>query len=197
MSGYSFDWVDAFTDTAFGGNACVVVHGADGLDAADRMALVRETSLSECAFVVESDVADFGARYYLADKEILMAGHPTIATVTSLLSRGLVRLSAGRAAFTLEVGVGVLPIEVEERADGFVITMTQVAPAFGQTFDSAEMAGVYGLDPADILGTPQVVSTGTPFVITLLRDKEALRRARLHPDRWAALNPEGTARDAL
>ena len=65
MPDYRFDWVDAFTETAFGGNACAVVHDAADLDAETRMALVRETSLSECAYLVGSDKADFGVRYYL------------------------------------------------------------------------------------------------------------------------------------
>ncbi len=197
MTAYAFDWVDAFTTSAFGGNACVVVHGAEGLDVAARMALVRETSLSECAFLVPSRKADFGARYYLADKEILMAGHPTIATVASLLSRGLVKLVDGRAEFTLEVGAGVLPIAVKAGQNGPVITMTQMAPVFGDTYQPAEIALVYGLSPDDILGTPQMVSTGTPFVITILRSHDALRRARLDPARWAALNPPDKAREGL
>jgi len=67
---FDFDWVDAFTDRAFGGNACVVVQGADDVPVAARTALVRETSLSECAYLVASDRADFGARYYLAEREI-------------------------------------------------------------------------------------------------------------------------------
>jgi len=172
---YEFDWVDAFTTQPFGGNACAVVHGADALDITQRLALVNETSLSECAYLVESDVADFGARYYVAHREILMAGHPTIATVTSLLDRGLVSLVGGRADFTLEVGAGVLPISV---VDG-VITMTQAAPKFGEMHDPAEIAGLYGLSASDIIGVPQTVSTGTPFCITVLRDMAALRRAKL------------------
>ncbi len=172
---YAFDWVDAFTTRPFGGNACVVVHGAKGLSLEQRLALVNETSLSECAYLVDSDVADFGARYYVAHQEILMAGHPTIATVTSLLDRGLVPLVDGRAEFTLEVGAGVLPVTV---ADG-VITMTQPAPVFGQTHDPAEIAALYGLSADDIIGVPQTVSTGTPFCIAVLRGKDALRRAKL------------------
>lgn len=156
----------------FGGNACVVVHGAQGLSLEQRLALVNETSLSECACLVDSDVADFGVRYYVAHQEILMAGHPTIATVTSLLDRGLV---SGRAKFTLEVGAGVLPISV---ADG-VITMTQQAPVFGEVHGPAEIAGLYGLAVDDIIGVPQTVSTGTAFCIVVLRDKDALRRATL------------------
>ena len=179
---YAFDWVDAFTTRPFGGNACVVVHGAQGLSIEQRLALVNETSLSECAYLVGSDVADFGARYYVAHQEILMAGHPTIATVTSLLDRGLVPLVGGRAEFTLEVGAGVLPISV---ADG-VITMTQAAPVFGEVHDPAEIAGLYGLSVKDIVGLPQTVSTGTPFCIAVLRDKDALRRATLDLDRLEA-----------
>ena len=172
--GYSFDWVDAFSDRPFAGNGCVVVHGAAGISTADRLSLVRETSLAECAFLVGSDAADFGARYSLTDKEILMAGHPTIATVASLIHRGLVDVASGGAEFTLEVGAGVLPISVS--GDG-VITMTQMAPEFGPTFDPARIAAMYGLEADDIAGTPQVVSTGTPYCITVLRSKDALRRA--------------------
>lgn len=197
MTQLSFDWVDAFADRPFGGNGCVVVHGADRLDVANRLALVRETSLSECAYVVTSDKADFGARYYLADKEILMAGHPTVATALSLVDRGLVDMSGGHAEFTLEVGAGVLPIEVEGGEDGPLVTMTQMAPEFGETYDPVDIAEVFSLTAADVLGTPQIVSTGTPFCITLLKDKDALRRATLRPDAWRALNPPGTPRAGL
>ena len=177
---YAFDWVDAFSDIVFGGNGCVVVHGADGLSLDDRMALVRETSLSECAYIVSSDKADFGARYYLAGQEILMAGHPTVATVVSLVKRGLVDLSAGQADITLEVGSGVLPITVMQDRQGRVgVTMTQHRPVFGATHDPADIAAIYGLSAGDIVGIPQTVSTGTGFVITVLGTKDALRAARL------------------
>jgi len=52
-------------------------------------------------------------------------------------------------------------------------------------------------DLQDVLGKPQIVSTGTPFCITVLRDKDALRRAVLKPDLWRALNPPGTPRAGL
>ena len=179
---YQFDWVDAFTTTPFGGNACVVVHDADQVSLDDRMRLVRETSLSECSFIVASEVADFGARYYLAEREILMAGHPTIATVASMLSRGIVE---DNSSFTLEVGAGVLPIEVKDGQ----ITMTQAKPSFISDISPASIARIYGLSADDIVGTPQIVSTGTPFCIVVLKSKEAQRRAVLNEDalfKWRA-----------
>ena len=198
MSGFSFDWVDAFTDTPFGGNACAVVHDAAALDTETRLKLVRETSLSECAYLVGSDKADFGARYYLATREILMAGHPTIATVASLIHRGMITPTAEGTHFTLEVGAGILPIEVRAREEQApLITMTQLAPSFGPVEERAEIAAMYGLSANDILHPPQVVSTGTPFCITVLRDHETLRRAALDMDAlraWQArsVEPEAT-----
>lgn len=186
MTAYAFDWVDAFAETPFGGNPCMVVHDADGLDVARRLALVRETRLNECAYVVASDRADFGARYYVAEAEIPLAGHPTVATVAALAHRGLIDLSGGRAEITLEVGAGVMPVTVERVDGATVVTMTQPAPEFGAEHDPAEIAAIYGLSPDAVLGTPQTVSTGTPYAVTVLRDREALRAARLDPDRLHA-----------
>jgi len=179
MAGYEFDWIDAFTDSPMGGNPCAVVHDAAHIPDAQRIAFVRETKLVECAYLVPSDAADFGARFYLADGEIPMAGHPTIATVVSLLDRGLVVPEGGQARFTLETGAGVMPIEVDSTGDIPVITMTQAAPEFGRTWDRAEIAAILGLEAGDVLDDPQTVSTGSPFCILPLKGLAALRRARL------------------
>lgn len=181
MARYAFDWVDAFTDIAFGGNGCVVVHGAEGLAVAHRLALVRETSLSECAFLVPSEKADFGARYYLADREIPFAGHPTIATVASLIHRGM---AAPGQSFSLETGAGVFAIRIEDGPRPLIV-MTQRKPEFGPLQDRGEIAALYGLTAQDLASDPQIVSTGTAFCVVLLHDKEAQRRAVLDTQRLA------------
>ena len=174
--GYEFDWVDAFTARAFGGNGCAVVHGAAGLDADTCMAFVRETGLVECTFLQASDVADIKVRYFLGQSEIPFAGHPTIATVASMVDRGL----AGAGDLRLETGAGVIPISVEIAADGVPnITMTQIRPGFGIKVAPEIVAAVGGLKAGDIVGVPQVVSTGLPACITVLKDKAALRRANM------------------
>jgi PhzF family phenazine biosynthesis protein len=45
---------------------------------------------------------------------------------------------------------------------------------------AAIVAAVGGIDPADIIHSPRIVSTGLPFCITLLRDRAALDRVRLN-----------------
>ena len=42
------------------------------------------------------------------------------------------------------------------------------------------VAAVGGISPEDIIGEPQVVSTGLPFAITLLKDQEVLKKAWLN-----------------
>lgn len=169
---FPLDWVDAFTDGPFGGNGCAVVHDGGALDGETCKAIVRETSLVECTFVGPSETADWKVRYFLARQEIPFAGHPTVATVASLAERGMA--PGGRV--TLETGAGPVPVEIG--ADG-LIAMTQRAPEFGEEVPGGIVAEVVGLSPGDVVGTPQIVSTGLPFCIAVIRDHEALRRARL------------------
>ncbi|MEM9551390.1 MAG: PhzF family phenazine biosynthesis protein, partial [Pseudomonadota bacterium] len=113
-------------------------------------------------------------RYFLASHEIPFAGHPTIATVAAMRSRGMI----DGTSLTLETRAGIIPVTL----DGDLIEMTQVAPSFGTKAEPASVAAAVGLSADDIVAPPQVVSTGLPFCITLLRDKDALRRARANPE---------------
>ncbi len=172
MGWYDFDWVDAFSDRAFGGNGCAVVHGGAELSDEVCMSYVRETSLVECTFTGPSDVADIRVRYFLASREIPFAGHPTIATVAAMRSRGLFKGDA----LTLETGAGIVPI----RLSGDEIEMTQVAPQVGEHVPVGLVADAIGLPEDAIISPPQFVSTGLPFCITVLRDHAALRAAKLN-----------------
>ncbi|MEX3316786.1 PhzF family phenazine biosynthesis protein [Sulfitobacter sp. PS-8MA] len=168
---YKFDWVDAFTDQLFGGNGCAVVHDGAELPDESCLAYVRETSLVECTFTGPSQVADIKVKYYLASREIPFAGHPTIATVAALRHRGLV----GEGALRLETGAGIVEVEVA----GEQIAMTQIAPEFGQKVPAEVVAAVGGISPDAILGAPQIVSTGLPFCITVLKDRAMLDALQL------------------
>jgi len=172
---FPFDWVDAFTDTPFGGNGCAVVHDGGALDVDTCLKFTRETGLVECTFVGPSDVADAKVRYFLASMEIPFAGHPTIATVASLVFRGILK----GPQLTLETGAGIVPVDL---GDDGLITMTQNAPVFGDTVSAGQIARLAGLKLDDVLGQPQLVSTGLPFCIVALKSHDALRRAKLDLD---------------
>ncbi len=169
---YDVDWVDAFTNKAFGGNGCAVVHGGAELPDETCMTFVRETSLVECTFLGPSEVADVRVRYFLASREIPFAGHPTVATVAALRARGLI----SDGPVELETLAGIIPVHV----DGTRVRMVQNAPEFGDQADAELIARVVGLEAEDIVGQPQVVSTGLPFCIAEVQDKATIDKAQLH-----------------
>jgi trans-2,3-dihydro-3-hydroxyanthranilate isomerase len=194
MSRYPFMQVDAFTTTRLGGNPCAIVFDADDISDATKQAIAREMNLSETAFVVRSDKADVGARYFTPAEEIPLAGHPTIATIFALVECGRLSLSGEVTQITLELKAGVIPVEIQAK-DGQVaqVVMSQKQPQFLATYTPAEVLPAFGLTLDDALpGVPiQTVSTGTPQLMIPLRNLEALRRAQMHIGAYADLRARG------
>jgi trans-2,3-dihydro-3-hydroxyanthranilate isomerase len=190
MAGLPFALVDAFTERPLTGNACAVVLDADALDSETMQAVAREMNLSETAFVIASDTADFGARYFTPGAEIPMAGHPTLATVRALVDAGRVTLSGPVTRVTLSLPAGLIPVDVQTD-EGVVtgISMTQLRPEFLAGVDLDEALAAFGLDATD--GGPgpgpQVVSTGTPQLMIPVSGLEPLRRLRPDWDACGAL----------
>ncbi len=185
--------VDAFTTSPLGGNPCAIIFDADDLSDHTRLALAREMNLSETSFVVRSDIADFGARYFTPAEEIPLAGHPTIATVFALIDSGRLKLTGDRTTISLELRVGPIRVDIESR-QGVVqhIVMSQKKPQFLRTYPPEDILPVFGLTAADVLpGAPlQTVSTGTPQLMIPVRDLDALRRSSLNPALYTALRAQ-------
>lgn len=183
MPSYPFTQVDAFTTTPLGGNPCAIVFDADDLSDATRLAIAREMNLSETSFVVRSDVADFGARYFTPAEEIPLAGHPTIATVFALIDAGRLKLAGDLTTISLELRVGPIRVDIES-VQGVArnIIMSQKKPQFLRTYTPDEVMPVFGLTAEDVLpGAPlQTVSTGTPQLMIPVRDLDVLRRSSLN-----------------
>lgn len=194
MRRYTVVQVDAFTTTPLQGNPCAVLPDARGLSDAEMQAIAREMNLSETAFVLPSDKADFRFRYFTPATEIPLAGHPTISTAHVLVEQGRIPLKDGRAMFTMELNVGVLPVEIVAReGDVTRVVMTQKKPEFRRTFEHAEVASVFGLpvDDLDLRYPPQVVSTGTPQLMAMARSLDSLERIRADHDALQELSVRG------
>jgi len=174
--------VDAFTDRPLAGNPCAIVLEADSLSGAEMQAIALEMNLSETAFSLASEKADFRARYFTPAEEIPLAGHPTVALMVALVDSGRLDLGEDPVQVSLELEAGVIDVSVREKADGVpFVTMTQLKPTFGKVFAPEEVASAFGLSRDDVLpGAPvQIVSTGTPMIMLPLASHEALGKARL------------------
>ena len=194
MPSHPFMQVDAFTTAPLGGNPCAVVFDSDDLDDGTRLAIAREMNLSETSFVVRSEVADFGARYFTPAEEIPLAGHPTIATVFALVDSGRLKLAGDVTAISLELRVGPIRVDIES-AQGVVqnIVMSQKQPQFLRTYAPDEVLPVFGLAAADVLPDAplQTVSTGTPQLMIPVRDLDVLRRINVDLLNYVALHQRG------
>lgn len=185
---------DAFTRTPLAGNACAIVLDADDLSERVMQAFALEMNLSETSFVMRSEVADFRFRYFTPVEEIPLAGHPTIATVTSLVESGRIRIEGDVTSVRIELQAGVIDVDVVAGGEGPpTVVMTQKRPQFLRAYEAAEALPAFGLDPTAALeGAPiQTVSTGTPQLMIPLGSQDALRAASLDIPRYRALKRGG------
>ena len=105
--------VDTFTATRFTGNPATVVLDADGQSDATLLAVAREFSHAEVAFVLAANGPDHDVRlrFFNARKEAPFVGHSTVAAHTVLLALG----RRGAGACRQHSGTGI--IEVTARVE--------------------------------------------------------------------------------
>ena len=186
--------VDAFTDSALGGNPCAIVFDADPIDDTTRQRIAQEMNLSETAFVQSSSTAHVGARYFTPDREIPLAGHPTIATVFALFETRRLALRGPTTRISLELKAGVIDVDVHAEDDRpRRVVMSQMQPEFLRTYEPRDVMPAFGLTVDDLLPgvSPQTVSTGTPQLMVPVVGHDALGRIRVDPDAYGALHSAG------
>jgi PhzF family phenazine biosynthesis protein len=100
--------VDAFTAARFTGNPATVVLDADGQSDATLLAVAREFSHAEVAFVLAANGPDHDVRlrFFNALKEAPFVGHATVAAHAVLLALG----RRGTGAYRQHSGTGIIEV---------------------------------------------------------------------------------------
>jgi len=192
MPNYRFVQVDVFTDRSFTGNALAVFPEAEGLSSETMMQIAREMNLSETVFVLkpETDNVLRRLRIFTPTREIPFAGHPIVGTWNALAREGVVPLPDGGNGWQRiyhEVGIGVLPVDVEFK-DGqpVQVVMTQgkfeIIDEIEDADEQAEVARALGLAREDLdEALPiQVITTGLPCLAVPIRSLADLRDCRIN-----------------
>jgi trans-2,3-dihydro-3-hydroxyanthranilate isomerase len=180
--------VDVFTDTPLCGNPLAVVLDGQGLTGGQMQAIAREMNLSETTFVLPSTAADADVRVriFTPRLELPFAGHPVVGTAYVLVTEGLLPPRGEQFDIRLELGAGVLPVDVV-CAGGKVtrVMMTQQSPRFLTVLpldDVGLLARGLGIDVRDIQATglpAQLVSTGLPQLMVPVQSLQVLRSVKL------------------
>ncbi len=178
--------VDVFAEAAFEGNPLAVFPDAGDLTAQQMQRIAREMSLSETAFVTESDNDSYRVRIFTPEEELAFAGHPTLGTAWAL--RRLGKLTVDEA--TQYVKSDETPV----RFDGDLVWADRSGSAQADVEQShpqalSLIASAVGLAESDVgmeareLGRPgrlrpALASAGLEHLLVPVRDLPALGRAR-------------------
>jgi trans-2,3-dihydro-3-hydroxyanthranilate isomerase len=187
---YNFIQLDVFTDRAFAGNPLAVFPEAEGISDEQMQQIAREMNLSETVFVLPSERAGVlrRLRIFTPGSELPFAGHPIVGTWNCLAREGVVprpENGNGRVHLKHEVGIGVLPIEIDFK-DGAPVSVTMTQGKFeirGEIDDSQEQADIaraLGLAREDLDETLpiQAVSTGNTMLLVPIRSLADLGNCR-------------------
>ena len=165
---FQFRQVDVFTQSPLSGNPLAVVLDADALDGEVMQGVAAETNLSETAFVLSPDdpKADYRIRIFTPRRELPFAGHPSVGTAFVLATEGRFGELSGRRMVRQQLGIGVLPIEIESSQGRHMVTMTQGTPRVGEAIvDVGDIAEGLGCLPGQIgiaALRPRIASTASP-----------------------------------
>ncbi|SME96156.1 PhzF family phenazine biosynthesis protein [Pseudogulbenkiania subflava] len=184
MRSFSFQLVNVFAESHFGGNPLAVFTDAEGLDDATMQAIARQFNLSETVFLFPSGTAAARLRIFTPSYELPFAGHPTLGSAAVLH-----RLGRSGDDFVLETNAGPIPLT---QRDGVFTLQANAATARPSGLSLADTAEMLGLSAADIVAAPEWVSTGSEQLLVRIASREAVQAARPDPQLFmqrATLHP--------
>ena len=191
MPDYRFLQFDVFTDQSFCGNPLAVFPDGEGIPDEQMGKIAREMNLSETVFVLKSEAEEAlrHLRIFTPAREIPFAGHPIVGTWAALAGLSVVPLPDGGNGWQRifhEVGIGVLPVDIEFKDGQAVqVVMTQgkfeIINEIDDPHEQAEVARALGLAREDLdESLPiQVITTGLSCLAVPIRSLADLRDIRV------------------
>jgi len=160
-----FAQIDAFAETAFGGNPAAVMPLTAWLADDVLQSIASENNLSETAFIVphDGDDADFDLRWFTPAAEVALCGHATLASghfvLSSDTSRSTVRFATRQAGL----------LEVARHGDRYRMALPAWGPA-PKPLDG--IVAALGVEPVETLWHDK------GYALIVVADEAAVRAVR-------------------
>ena len=183
---YKYYICDVFTKKRFGGNPLAVFPEAEGLTDNQMQQIAREFNFSESSFVFPPEYGNTRkVRIFTPALEVPFAGHPNIGTAFVLASSGMIGDLHESTEIIFEEIAGLVPIFLRKFDDGSIWCELQAPEklSIGDKVSVEDLASAISLKSGDIITDthpPQHTSVGLPFVITELKDRQALKKASVN-----------------
>lgn len=168
-------FVDAFTDTIFGGNPAAVLITDEWLSNDLMQSIAAENNLSETAFVVQADGPTYEIRWFSPITEIAFCGHATLASAFVLFDENPELATIRFLAKT----VGELSMTKTE-SGGIEMDLPNTKPDKVGTIPSELLSGL-SIPPLEVYCNSQayfVVCHSESDVLNVKRDNESLKQLK-------------------
>ncbi len=174
MTAFSYQLVNVFAESRWGGNPLAVFTDAARLCDADMQAMARQFNLSETVFVLPgTDACAATLRIFTPALELPFAGHPLLGSAAVLQ-----KLLGVPAHFKLNTRAGEIAIREQE---GIYRLCARPATHRAADLDWATAAAMLGLEGSDICGEPVWVNAGSEQLLIRAASREAVLAAKPDP----------------
>ncbi len=191
--------VDVFAIEKYTGNQLAVFTDANISDA-EMQKLAQEMNYSETTFITSENPVNNGynVRIFTPKSEIPFAGHPTLGTAF-IIQQQIINQVVEKVILNLQVGQIPITFIYDENHQVDILWMRQNQPDFYQSFTKEEIAPLLNLNVEDIDDNfpIQEVSTGLPFFILPLKNKFALKKAKVNKELFFNFVENTTAKAIL
>ena len=169
--------INSFADKPFGGNPAAIFTNAEGLTSANMQNIARQMNLVETVFIspLKNKKADFELRYFTPEKELPVAGHPTIAAFIALSKTKMIDI-AKQENYVIKNKKGLQEVRVKNKKDP-TIFMQQAKPVFHEIIQHKKtIANILNINIQDLSDTLpiQSIDTGLGHIIIPVKSMSAL-----------------------
>ncbi|MED0902551.1 PhzF family phenazine biosynthesis protein [Bacillus nitratireducens] len=168
--------INSFSGENLTGNPAAVFFEPSGLDNNTLQNIAKQINLVETVFVYPSYNADFLFRYFTPNKEVSLAGHPTIAAFMVLVNSKKIDLSK-KNIYQIETQNGIHEVVIENVRNQVLVKMKQSSPKFiSPIINKKTIANTLGINEADIaFNLPiQTIDLGVKYLVIAVNSLNAL-----------------------
>ncbi|MFY0166644.1 PhzF family phenazine biosynthesis protein [Bacillus anthracis] len=168
--------INSFSGENLTGNPAAIFFDPSGLDNNTLQNIAKQINLVETVFVYPSYNADFLFRYFTPNKEVSLAGHPTIAAFMALVNSKKIDLSK-KKIYQIETQNGIREVVIENVRNQVLVKMKQSSPKFiSPIINKKTIANTLGINEADIaFNLPvQTIDLGVKYLVVAVNSLNAL-----------------------
>lgn len=181
--------VNAFTMSAFNGNATGVVIDSVGLTDDEMSKIAKDLKQHETVFVKKMDVNRYSTRFFTDKGEIDLCGHATIATFYALAKEEyILPIERGTVDIIQHSRLGKIPVKIEYRDEEVLgVSMLLDVKEIETSVTKEEMTKVLGISPEDMdlqnKNLPiKKLTSGICDIVVPIKDRETLSKISLNYD---------------